>query len=77
MELMIAFTIFQYFLRVVPTTYIDAGRRKLVTSQVSLESMEVLMAVCGHGLFTVVRAWPRGARDLSQVRARGYGPHDT
>ncbi|WVF71351.1 hypothetical protein IAT40_006155 [Kwoniella sp. CBS 6097] len=27
------FTIFQYFLRVVPTTYIDASRRKLVTSQ--------------------------------------------
>ena len=31
----IAFTIFQYFLRVVPTTYIDSSRRKLVTSQVS------------------------------------------
>ena len=30
-----AFTIFQYFLRVIPTTYIDASRRKLVTSQVS------------------------------------------
>lgn len=28
-----AFTIFQYFLRVVPTTYIDASRRKLITSQ--------------------------------------------
>ncbi|CAD6576439.1 MAG: hypothetical protein TREMPRED_001679 [Tremellales sp. Tagirdzhanova-0007] len=27
------FTIFQYFLRVVPTTYIDASRRKLMTSQ--------------------------------------------
>ncbi|KIR59695.1 endoplasmic reticulum-Golgi intermediate compartment protein 2 [Cryptococcus bacillisporus CA1873] len=27
------FTIFQYFLRVVPTTYIDASRRKLITSQ--------------------------------------------
>ncbi|OCF60787.1 endoplasmic reticulum-Golgi intermediate compartment protein 2 [Kwoniella mangroviensis CBS 10435] len=27
------FTIFQYFLRVVPTTYIDAARRRLVTSQ--------------------------------------------
>ncbi|WVQ74001.1 hypothetical protein IAR50_003582 [Cryptococcus sp. DSM 104548] len=27
------FTIFQYFLRVVPSTYIDASRRKLVTSQ--------------------------------------------
>ncbi|ORX35771.1 endoplasmic reticulum vesicle transporter-domain-containing protein [Kockovaella imperatae] len=27
------FTIFQYFLRVVPTTYIDSSRRKLVTSQ--------------------------------------------
>ncbi|KAK4689985.1 endoplasmic reticulum-Golgi intermediate compartment protein 2, partial [Tremellales sp. Uapishka_1] len=27
------FTIFQYFLRIVPTTYIDASRRKLVTSQ--------------------------------------------
>ncbi|WVR06893.1 hypothetical protein IAU60_003929 [Kwoniella sp. DSM 27419] len=27
------FTIFQYFLRVVPTTYIDASRHKLVTSQ--------------------------------------------
>ena len=30
----VAFTIFQYFVRVVPTTYIDAGRRRLVTSQV-------------------------------------------
>lgn len=30
-----AFTIFQYFLRVVPTTYIDANRRRLATSQVS------------------------------------------
>lgn len=30
----VAFTIFQYFLRVVPTTYIDASRRKLITSQV-------------------------------------------
>lgn len=30
---LIAFTIFQYFLRVVPTTYIDASRRKLITSQ--------------------------------------------
>lgn len=29
----LAFTIFQYFLRVVPTTYIDASRRKLITSQ--------------------------------------------
>lgn len=28
-----AFTIFQYFLRVVPTTYIDASRRRLSTSQ--------------------------------------------
>ncbi|OXC62219.1 endoplasmic reticulum-Golgi intermediate compartment protein 2 [Cryptococcus neoformans MW-RSA852] len=28
-----SFTIFQYFLRVVPTTYIDASRRKLITSQ--------------------------------------------
>ncbi|WWD17125.1 hypothetical protein CI109_101562 [Kwoniella shandongensis] len=27
------FTIFQYFLRVVPTTYIDSARRRLVTSQ--------------------------------------------
>ncbi|ORY32833.1 ER to Golgi transport-related protein [Naematelia encephala] len=27
------FTIFQYFLRVVPTTYIDASRQRLVTSQ--------------------------------------------
>ncbi|WVQ80240.1 hypothetical protein IAT38_002345 [Cryptococcus sp. DSM 104549] len=27
------FTIFQYFLRVVPTTYVDAGRRRLTTSQ--------------------------------------------
>ncbi|WWC70147.1 uncharacterized protein I206_104094 [Kwoniella pini CBS 10737] len=27
------FTIFQYFLRVVPTTYVDAARRRLVTSQ--------------------------------------------
>ncbi|RSH86879.1 uncharacterized protein EHS24_005157 [Apiotrichum porosum] len=27
------FTAFQYFLRIVPTTYIDASRRKLVTSQ--------------------------------------------
>jgi hypothetical protein len=32
----VAFTIFQYFLRVVPTTYIDASRRKLITSQVCL-----------------------------------------
>jgi len=32
----VAFTIFQYFLRVVPTTYIDASRRKLITSQVSV-----------------------------------------
>lgn len=28
-----AFTMFQYFLRVVPTTYIDASRRRLSTSQ--------------------------------------------
>lgn len=28
-----AFTVFQYFLRVVPTTYIDASRRRLSTSQ--------------------------------------------
>jgi hypothetical protein len=32
-QLMSAFTIFQYFLRVVPTTYIDASRRRLSTSQ--------------------------------------------
>lgn len=32
--LIVAFSIFQYFLRVVPTTYIDANGRKLVTSQV-------------------------------------------
>lgn len=31
--ILLAFTIFQYFLRVVPTTYIDASRRKLITSQ--------------------------------------------
>lgn len=31
-----AFTIFQYFLRVVPTTYIDAHRRRLDTSQASI-----------------------------------------
>lgn len=35
----IAFTIFQYFLRVVPTTYIDASRRTLATSQVSLNPL--------------------------------------
>jgi len=33
-ELTSAFTIFQYFLRVVPTTYIDASLRQLATSQV-------------------------------------------
>lgn len=31
-----AFTAFQYFLRIVPTTYIDSNRRTLITSQVSL-----------------------------------------
>lgn len=31
------FPIFQYFLSVVPTTYIDSSRRKIQTSQVSVE----------------------------------------
>lgn len=31
---MTAFTAFQYYLRIVPTTYIDASGRKLMTSQV-------------------------------------------
>lgn len=31
-----AFSAFQYFLRIVPTTYIDAKRRTLITSQVRL-----------------------------------------
>lgn len=35
LTLLSAFTAFQYFLRVVPTTYISASRRRLVTSQVS------------------------------------------
>jgi hypothetical protein len=30
------FPIFQYFLSVVPTTYIDSSRRKIQTSQVSV-----------------------------------------
>lgn len=31
---LLAFTAFQYFLRIVPTTYIDSKRRTLITSQV-------------------------------------------
>ena len=36
-----AFTIFQYFLRVVPTTYIDASRRRLSTSQVRYSAWSI------------------------------------
>jgi hypothetical protein len=44
-----AFALFSYFLRIVPTTYIDASRRKLSTSQYAVtENWRTFQH--GHGI---------------------------
>ena len=47
--LLAAFHIFQYFISVVSTTYIDAGRRKLSTNQYSVTDMS-RQTEHGHGV---------------------------